>query len=147
MFTNKLCLNFNIFYFLYYWKSRIWNLSGRKSLWIIVLSKLLLVLWHCQHTTDGIYILTRLETSHPGNYLYWYSNISRSVLCSAHRSAFNLIIKKTEHFPFKSDLITLVGEVWCFSSVPTQILLLNVLHSCWQFHIVVSHCRRSYGQK
>ena len=77
------------FYFLYYWKSRIWNLSGRKSLWIIVLSKLLLVLWHCQHTTDGIYILTRLETSHPGNYLYWYSNISRSVLCSAHRSAFN----------------------------------------------------------
>ena len=77
--------------------------------------------------------------------LYWYSNISRFVLCS--QISIQHIIKKTEHFPFKCDRITLVGEVWCFFSVPTQILLLNVLHSCWQFHIVVSHCHRSYSQK
>ena len=130
--------------FFIYWKSRFWNLSGRKSLWIIVLCKLLLVLWHCQHTTDGIYILTRLETSHPGNYI---DIPTFPVLSCAHRSASNIFIKKTEHFTLKCDRITIVGEVWCFSSVPTQILLLNVLHSCWQFHIVVSHCRRSYSQK
>ena len=124
-----------------YWKSRIWNLSGRKSLWIMVPCKLLLVLWHCQHTTDGIYILTRPETSQPANYLF--SNISPcSVLCSAEQSVSKIfhVIKKTECFPSTGDHRCWRGLV--ISSAPPRPDT-NPVIKCFTFLLTIPHCRQS----
>ena len=118
--------------FFIYWKSRFWNLSGRKSLWIIVLCKLLLVLWHCQHTTDGIYILTRLETSHPGNYI---DIPTFPILSCAHRSASNIFIKKTE-------------QMWSYHHCWRGLVFFlspdtNPVIKCFTFLLTIPHCRQS----
>ena len=80
MFTNKLCLNFDMFcFFIENLECSICLGGNLSEIWLVP-CKLLLVLWHCQHTTDGIYILARPETSRATRKLF-YSNISCSVFC------------------------------------------------------------------
>ena len=83
-------------------------------------------------TTDGIYILTRLETSHPGNYI---DIPTFPVLSCAHRSASNIFIKKTE-------------QMWSYHHCWRGLVFFlspdtNPVIKCFTFLLTIPHCRQS----
>ena len=134
-----------------YWKSRICNLSGRKSLWIITFPAS--CYWCCDIV--NIQQMEFISSPHqardiaPSKLFIFQHLFFCLVLSSQHQPFQYNFIKKTKYFPFTGDHRCWRGLVFSSSPLraPTEILLLNVLHSCWQSHIVLSHSHRSYWQK